>query len=145
MATVESFLSSEEEQRIIQTIREVEGTTSGEIRVHLEPSCTIPIVDRAYEVFHYLKMDLTQARNGVLIYVAVEDQKFAIYGDVGIDKVVPNDFWESTKEIILKHFKQGDFTKGLIEGIQLAGKELQAYFPWEANDTNELPNEISRG
>ena len=143
--SVEAFLSAEEEQMVIEQIQKLEKATSGEIRVHLEPNCKGNILERAYEVFHYLKMDQTKLANGVLIYVAVLDHKFAIYGDVGIDKVVPDDFWESTKETIRLKFIEGKFAQGLIDGIQLAGAELQAYFPWDTNDTNELSDEISKG
>lgn len=146
MSKVEDFLSATQEQAIVAAIREAEKTTSGEIRVHLEKSSNTedPIV-KAHEVFHWLKMDNTIQRNGVLIYVAVNDHKFAIYGDKGINEVVPNDFWESTKDTILKEFKKGNFTQGLIDGVLLAGEQLQKHFPWDHSDINELPDEISKG
>lgn len=145
MSKVEDFLSPEQEQQIVAAIRSAEKTTSGEIRVHLEKHTDLDVLDRAAEVFHWLKMDNTIQRNGVLIYVAVEDRSFAIYGDKGINAVVEKNFWQNTKDLILHHFKKDNFTKGLIEGILLAGKELQIYFPWDHNDTNELSNEISKG
>ncbi|GGX24063.1 TPM domain-containing protein [Aquimarina muelleri] len=145
MSKVEDFLNPEQEQQIVDAIRIAEKTTSGEIRVHLEKHTEIDVLERAVEVFHWLKMDNTIQRNGVLIYVAVEDRSFAIYGDKGINAVVKENFWQNTKELILHHFKEANFTKGLTEGILLAGKELQTYFPWDHNDTNELSNEISKG
>jgi len=145
MSKVENFLSQEEEQRVVAAIRRAEKTTSGEIRVHLEKNTDIDILERAAEVFHWLKMDNTIQRNGVLIYVAVDDRKFAIYGDKGINKVVPENFWNSTKNIILDQFRDHNFTQGLIDGITLAGKELQHHFPWDHTDTNELSDEISKG
>ena len=145
MSKVEDFLSPDQEQQIVAAIRSAEKTTSGEIRVHLEKHTDLDVLDRAAEVFHWLKMDNTIQRNGVLIYVAVEDRSFAIYGDKGINAVVEKNFWQNTKDLILQHFKEANFTKGLVEGILLAGKELQTYFPWDHNDTNELSNEISKG
>ena len=102
-------------------------------------------LDRAKEVFHQLKMDLTKFENGVLIYVAVESHTFAIYGDKGIDKVVPANFWESTRDVIRNQFKQGYFKQGLIDGILKAGEQLQHHFPWDNDDKNELPDTISKG
>ncbi|MDR5589423.1 TPM domain-containing protein [Christiangramia sp. SM2212] len=141
----EDFLSKSEEEEIVDAIRQAERTTSGEIRVHLEPSTgELDIFERAMEVFHMLKMDNTKQDNGVLIYVAVEDRNFVIYGDKGINDVVADDFWESTKDLIVSHFKKGRFKDGLVEGIIKAGEQLQKHFPWDENDTNELSDQISK-
>ena len=145
MSKIEDFLSAEEEQEIISAIRTAENNTSGEIRVHIEHSAQKDTFDRAMEVFHYLKMDNTKQQNGVLIYVAVEDKTFVIYGDKGINDVVPIGFWDTTKDVIQSHFKHGDFKRGLIEGVLKAGKQLESHFPWIHGDTNELPNDISKG
>lgn len=145
MSRVEDFLTAEEEQEIVQAILEAEKNTSGEIRVHIEAHTRLDIMERAKEVFHLLKMDNTKDGNGVLIYVAVNDRKFAIYGDRGIDKVVPPDFWNSTKDAIQAQFKQGHFKQGIIDGILKAGQELRTHFPWQEDDENELSNEISKG
>lgn len=145
MSIVEDFLSAEEEQEIVQAILEAEKNTSGEIRVHIEPHTRLDHFDRAKEVFHLLKMDNTKEENGVLIYVAVNDRKFVIYGDGGINKVVPKDFWNTTKDTIEAQFKKGNFKQGIIDGILKAGSELKSHFPWNSNDTNELSNEVSKG
>ncbi len=143
--TVESFLTSEEELQVVDTIRIAEKMTSGEIRVHLEdfenPSSTF---ERAKEVFHYLKMDNTEAHNGVIIYVAVNLKQFVIYGDHGIHKKVGDSFWQSTRDEIQAKFKEGEFAIGLSNGIKEVGRVLQEYFPWEHGDTNELSDEISK-
>ncbi len=146
MSKVEDFLSRKEEEEVIEAIRKAEKTTSGEIRVNLERSHgEQDIFERAMEVFHILKMDNTKAANGVLIYVAVEDRDFVIYGDSGINDVVPPDFWESTKDAIVAQFKAGNYKHGLIDGILKAGEQLQAHFPWSETTVNELSNNISRG
>lgn len=145
MSKVEDFLSKEDEQEIIEAIRTAEKNTSGEIRVHIEKTSKTDAFDRALDVFHHLKMNQTKDRNGVLIYVAVQDKTFVIYGDKGINDVVPGDFWDSTKDVIQSHFKSGQFKQGLVEGILKAGTELQKHFPWERGDINELSDEISKG
>lgn len=146
MSKVEEFLSKNDEEAIIEAIRTAEQNTSGEIRVHLEKTTgELDIFDRAMEVFHHLKMDNTKHENGVLIYVAVEDKNFVIYGDKGINDVVPDNFWESTKDAIVAEFKKGDFKQGLVNGILTAGQQLKKHFPWSADTRDELSNEISRG
>ncbi|TYB75813.1 TPM domain-containing protein [Bizionia myxarmorum] len=145
MSKIEEFLTAEEEQAIIDAIRDAEKNTSGEIRVHMEKTAKIDVFDRAMEVFHHLKMDNTKLQNGVLIYVAVEDKTFVIFGDKGINDVVSDDFWDTTRNAIQLQFKQGNFKQGLVDGILIAGKALQTFFPWDKHDTNELPNTISKG
>lgn len=145
MSRVEDFLSATDEEEIVQAILQAEKNTSGEIRVHIESHTQLDHYERAKEVFHLLKMDNTKEGNGVLLYVAVNDRKFAICGDKGIDKVVPEDFWETTKELIQSHFKEGNFKEGILQGVRKAGTELEKHFPWLHGDTNELSNEISKG
>ena len=145
MSKIEAFLSAEEEQEIIKAIRTSEQNTSGEIRIHIEKSSNMDAFERAMEVFHYLKMDNTKQQNGVLIYVAVEDKTFVIYGDKGINNVVPSGFWDSTKDVMQSHFKDGNFKQGLIDGVLKAGKQLETHFPWIHGDHNELPDDISKG
>ncbi len=146
MSKVEDFLSKEDEEEIIEAIRKAESHTSGEVRVHLEKTTgEKDIFERAMEVFHLLKMDNTKHGNGVLIYVAVEDHNFVIYGDKGINDVVPDNFWESTKDAIVDKFKKGEFKQGLVNGILTAGQQLKKHFPWSEDTRDELSNEISKG
>jgi uncharacterized membrane protein len=145
MSQVEDFLSKEEEQEIVEAIRVAEKNTSGEIRVHIEKTTSIDPYDRAKEVFHELKMDETELKNGVLIYLAVDDHHFIICGDKGINDLVEPDFWDCTRDVMVSQFKKGDFKQGLVDGILRAGDRLQKYFPWQKGDTNELSNEISKG
>ena len=145
MSKVEAFLTQEEEREIISAIRIAEKNTSGEIRVHIEVSSDKEHDERALEVFHLLKMNNTKDENAVLIYVAVKDKKFVIYGDKGINKVVPLNFWDTTKNVIQSHFVKGNFKQGIVDGILKAGKELQEHFPWQIDDEDELSNEISKG
>ncbi|MCF7568868.1 TPM domain-containing protein [Sabulilitoribacter arenilitoris] len=145
MSEIEAFLTASEERDIVEAIRLAELNTSGEIKVHIEKTANGDATNRALEVFHTLKMDNTKLQNAVLIYVAIEDKNFVIYGDVGINNVVPNNFWNSTKDIIQSHFKAGNFKQGLVEGIQKSGELLKTYFPYSYLDTNELSNDISKG
>ena len=140
---IEIFLTDVEEQQVIDAIRDAELNTSGEIRVHLE-NCCDNSYERAAEVFSILKMHNTRYRNGVLIYVAVQNKTFSIIGDKGINMRVDSSFWDSTKNIIEFHFKKGLFAEGLAQGITSVGEQLKTHFPWTSDDNNELPNTISR-
>ncbi len=145
MSKVEDFLTPAEELEIVEAIRIAEKNTSGEIRVHIERTTTMDAYERAKEVFHELKMDETALKNGVLIYLAVDDHNFVICGDKGINDVVGADFWNCTRDAMVVQFKQNNFKQGLVDGILRAGEQLKKYFPWQEGDTNELSNEISKG
>ena len=145
MSKVEDFLSKQDEQEIIEAIKIAEKNTSGEIRVHLEKKTSMAPIDRAVEVFHELKMTQTKDRNGVLIYVAVKSKHFAIYGDQGINEKVGADFWNSTKEVMLNHFKNGNNKQAFVDGIIKTGEQLKHHFPHQYVDVDELSNEISKG
>ncbi len=142
---INKFFTVEQKQNIIQAIQEAERQTSGEIRVHLESKCKGDALSRAMTVFQKLKMHETQLRNGTLIYIAVNDQKFAIYGDEGINEVIPDNFWQDVKEDMHRLFVKGRFDDGIISGIEKIGKKLKGLFPFQEDDINELPDDISIG
>lgn len=128
---------------MVSAIQQAEKATSGEIRVHIENHCRKNVLDRAADVFAQLKMHKTAARNGVLVYVALEDRKFAILGDVGINAKVPANFWEGIKIRMVEQFKQGQITEGIRDAVLSAGNALKTYFPYQTDDKNELPDDIS--
>ena len=135
-----------QQQEIIAAIKEAEKNTSGEIRVHIEKNCKEDVLDHAAFIFDELEMQKTALRNGVLIYLAVEDRKLAILGDAGINLKVPKGFWDEIKDLMITNFKEGKFTEGLSQGIILAGEQLKKHYPHDKeNDENELSDEISFG
>lgn len=140
-------LTPAEDAALVAAIRQAEVLTSGEIRVHLEDTCSTPEpLDRAAQVFAELNMHKTVARNGVLFYLAWQSRQFAVIGDAGINAAVPDDFWETTKEAVLKHFRSENYVRGLERGIKMVGEQLQRYFPYDATtDQNELDDAISFG
>jgi uncharacterized membrane protein len=138
-----TFFSEEQQAQILAAVKEAENETSGEIRVHIETSFEGDVLDRAAWVFKKLDMHKTEERNGVLFYLAVNDRKYAIIGDAGINAKVPAGFWNCISELLMKKFKEGKFTEGLSEGIILAGRQLKAHFPFNKDDVNELSDDIS--
>ncbi len=139
------FFSTEEKEGIKKAVVEAELNTSGEIRVHIERLCKEDVLDHAAYIFERLGMHKTEQRNGVLFYLAVDDHKFAILGDAGINAVTPEDFWDSIKAKMLTEFQENKFCAGLETGIRLAGEQLKEHFPYQDGDVNELPDDISFG
>jgi len=143
--SVLKYFSEKDKLQIKNAIRAAELNTSGEVRVHIEKHCREDVLDRAAYIFKKLEMHKTELRNGVLFYLAVDDRKFAILGDAGINQKVPDDFWEEIKEKMAEKFKEGLFAEGLSQGIRMAGEQLKAHFPYQEDDVNELSDEISYG
>jgi uncharacterized membrane protein len=142
---VQDQLTLAEKISVVKAVKQAELNTSGEVRVHIENSCKGDVLDRATDVFAMLKMHKTELRNGVLFYLALKDHKFAVLGDAGINAVVPDNFWESMKDIMVEHFSQKNYAVGLAKGIEMAGEKLKEHFPYQTDDINELPDDISFG
>jgi len=143
--SIKNQFSKEQRDDIRQAILNAELDTSGEIRVHIEDTCEGEVMDRAADIFKKLKIHKTEKRNGVLFYLALRNRKFAILGDLGINAVVSEDYWDDIKVKLLNHFREGQYTEGLVEGISLVGTRLKKHFPYRTDDINELPDEISFG
>ena len=139
------FFTAEQKIIIEAAVREAELNTSGEIRVHVENSFTGELLDRAATVFARLGMHKTEQRNGVLFFLAIRKKQFAVIGDAGINRLVPDNFWDEIKSILERHFKNGEYAQGLSRGIILAGEQLKKHFPRQQSDVNELTNDISYG
>ena len=141
------FFSHEENEMILQAIRNAEQQTSGEIRVYIENHCRfVDPMDRAGEIFFGLKMDQTKDRNGVLVYIALRDRQLAILGDEGIHQQVGKEFWEKEVQEMIDEFHADHYATGLAKVVTEIGEALKTYFPYEGgSDKNELPDDIVFG
>lgn len=135
-------LKKKQQKKIIEAIREAELKTSGEIRVYICQESSDDTMSRAATVFNELEMEKTKDRNGVLFLVSVKNHKLAVYCDKGIHLKTEQQFWNHIKEVVLKKFKKGKFSKGLVKGIKMTGEKLKEEFPYQKDDKNELPDEI---
>lgn len=128
---------------IHQAIEEAETGTSGEIRVHMDRTCRGDPVVVARGWFEKLGMSATSERNGVLLYLAIADRKFALYGDEGIHGVLPEGTWERLRDAMLAEFTKDRFAEGVAGAVKSIGVALRAHFPHRADDKDELPDELS--
>jgi uncharacterized membrane protein len=141
-----SLFNPADEERIVAAIRAAEKRTSGEIRVFIESKCRfVDPVDRAAEVFFGLKMEQTEDRNGVILYVAMKHHQLAIFGDEGIHKIVGTEFWNAEVQKILREFNAEHYVDGIIAIVNDIGEALIKHFPYEQEDKNELPDNIVFG
>ena len=142
-----NLFSSQENERIIEAIRSAEQQTSGEIRIYIESRCRfVDPLDRAAEIFWSLKMDHTQHRNSVLLYVAIRDHQVAIFADQGIHQKLGNEFWKKEVDEMSRHFRQNHYLDAILLVIKAIGEALHEHFPYDPNlDKNELPDDIVFG
>jgi len=141
----QDLLSEAERERVLQAIHKAEERTSGEVRVHLDDTITDNVLDHAAFVFEELGMFRTRDRNGVLIYVSLADRQAAVIGDAGINARVPEGFWDDVLALLREDFSHGRFADGLCKAIGQVGEKLHTLFPYQRDDRNELPNDISFG
>jgi len=143
----DKLLNTSDKQMLVQAIQAAEKTTSGEIRVYVESRTKKgDALSRATEIFFKNKMNATKERNGVLVYVAVEDRKLAIYADQGIYDKVGVEFWYSQVQEMTSHFKEENYVNGMSVVIAEIGKALTHHFPYDrVSDSNELSDEIMIG
>jgi uncharacterized membrane protein len=134
-----------DDARVIAAIGGAEARTSGEIRVYVSSRKTDEPVLAAEKQFERMQMTRTAARNGVLIFLAPASHTFAVIGDKGVHEKCGDQFWRELADAMTEQFKRGDFTQGLLLGIERAGALLAQHFPRQPDDRNELPDSIEQG
>ena len=145
----ERLFRAEDFTAMAAAVRAAEATTAAEIRVHLErrvhrlPLRRPDALRRARTVFAHLGMHLTAERHGVLIYLAVEDKKLAVVGDEGIHRQVGDAYWESVRDLMIAHLREGRALEAVLAGVAEVGRVLARHFPRRPDDRNELSDQVS--
>ena len=142
------MLNEDVQHKVVACIKEAESRTSGEVRVFIEHHCNyVDAMDRAKEIFTNLAMEKTQARNAVIVYIALKDRQFALFGDTAIyEKAGGASFWKKAAEKLTGHLKKNEIAEGLCNCINELGSALATHFPHDPSiKKNELPDEIVFG
>ena len=141
------FFTEEETRLIVKAIRDAEHQTSGEVRVYVESRCSwVDAIDRAAEIFFKLRMEKTEQRNAVIVYVAAKDRLLAVFGDEGIHNKVGDEYWNKVVGEMLASFNTNNYAEGISNCVIQIGNALKTHFPFNRDtDINELPDEIVFG
>ncbi|MCC6273598.1 MAG: TPM domain-containing protein [Deltaproteobacteria bacterium] len=137
------FFTPEQRETLIKAIREAERNSSGEIRIHVIRATSEDLFSKGQRLFEKLGMTKTRDRNGILFLLELSHRRFAILGDKGIHQKVPAEFWEEIRAALFEHFREGRFVEGLCAGIARCGEKLEAFYPWQSDDRNEVADEIT--
>jgi len=133
-------------EKIKEAIQKAEHRTSGEIRVSVAPFFWGNVHKAAEKAFARLGMTRTKDRNSVLFFVVPARRKFVVLGDSAIHERVGQEFWHRIVAVVTEKFRKGDFTGGLIHGIEEVGEQLSTHFPYDAAaDVDELPDDVDFG
>ena len=140
-----NILDKRARYEIVEAIRRAEGSTRGEIRVHVQNRCGEDPLKEARKVFRRLGMHRTREHNAVLIFVALQSRLFAIFGDEGMHGKVGDVFWNAARDKMQDHFVKNDIVGGIVAGVQSVGKKLKEHFPAAAGNRDELSDTVSEG
>lgn len=137
-----SFFSKLDNDRIVAAIAAAERRSSGEIRVHVTGRKPEDLEQRARRRFELLGMTNTADRNGVLLYIAPAVRRFQVLGDSGIHEKAGPEFWKEVAAEMEERFRRGEFTDGIVQGVEKVGEILARHFPRAKEDRDELPDAI---
>ena len=142
----EDYFTIVEKEAISNAVTQAELQTSGEVRVYVESKCSyVNAIDRAKEIFDKLDLHKTAEKNAVIVYVAIKHRQLAVFADEGIYKKTTPDFWNKQIQNMIAHFNKENIAEGIITVVLQIGEALKEHFPYQSNDTNELPNVVVFG
>jgi uncharacterized membrane protein len=124
-----AFAKHLQHDSIVAAIRDTEHKTSGRIHVSIIPNHIDDPVVAAQVEFMRLGLKQSPERNGVLIFVAPRSHKFAVIGDEAVHAKCGDEFWRKLADAMSGYFRKGEFTPGIIHGVQKAGELLAEHFP----------------
>ena len=140
------LLKAVDTKRIEEAIRNAEQRTSGEICVSVSRLFWGSVEGAARKAFDRMGITGTRDRNGILFFIVPSRRKFVVLGDAGIHAKVGQAFWQSVADALSAKFHQGDFTGGLVQGIEVVGEQLANHFPYDStSDKNELHDGVDFG
>jgi uncharacterized membrane protein len=144
--TRKALLRAIDPRQIEEAIRQAERRTSGEIRVSVSRFFWGDVRRVAERAFARLGMTATRHRNGILFFIVPARRRFVVLGDEGIHGKVGQEFWERVAAAVSERWRKGEFTEGLVHGIETVGEQLALHFPFDpATDVNELSDDVDFG
>ncbi len=143
-----SFFNEDDFLKISTKIKEVESKTSGEVRVSVKETRTkkqkkLSLHEITLNEFYNLQMDKTIDKTGILLLLLLKEKQFQIVADEGINNIVGQSTWDKIRDEMQLYFIRGNFTEGILSGIEKMGDVLAAHFPIKSDDKNELSNKVN--
>ncbi len=144
---IHNYLNDDEFLRISNKIKDIEKITAGELVVSIKEKRKLiekklPLRSLAEKEFVKAGITKTKDATGILIFLVLTSKEFYILAGKNINEKVEQNTWDVIAKSMNEHFVDGNFCKGILEGIAECGNILSAHFPILPNDVNELSNEV---
>jgi uncharacterized membrane protein len=141
---MKDFLTTEQEQEVVEAIRAAEAQTSGEIRVAITSRWILRPERHAWRLFGRLDMTRTRHRNAALIVLFTRRRRFVVLGDSGLNAIVKPGDWQDIAAEMTGLLRDGRKLDALTAAIRKLGGTMAGHWPPEATDPDELPNAVVR-
>ncbi len=117
--------------RIREAIDTAQRGTTGRIGVRLVREKSSDALEDARRHFADARLHEYEHRNGVVLFVAPNARRFAVFGDAAVHERVGEAFWQKLVDDMQPFFARGEMTEGLLHGIARVGEQLRLHFPSE--------------
>ena len=100
-------------------------------------------VDMRAEVeFYELGIGKTRGRTWVMLMVSLREHRAVGLADRAISDQLPPETWQEVVDLLIEGVKSRDLAAGFCTAIERCGDLLEAGFPIEAGDANELRDHL---
>lgn len=97
---------------------------------------------RAMLEFYQAGIQGTAEATGILIFISLFERRVVVLADKAIAAKLPQDTWNEMCRSLVANIKQKRAGVGIVEAVKSCGKILSHHFPLNAEDVNELPNQL---
>jgi putative membrane protein len=97
----------------------------------------------AKAAFVDLGISRTRGRSGILVFVSLFERQVAAVPDVGIDAAKLGPAWTSQLAVLEGALARDVSVGGFLDALRAIGPVLGAGLPRQADDVNELPDEVA--
>ena len=84
----------------------------------------------------------TEGRNGIIVMVSLLEHRVEILADKGINDKIDPEKWSEICQKLISQIKSNKLADGVREAIRDCGEILEAHFPSQDENPNELPNKL---
>jgi putative membrane protein len=98
--------------------------------------------ERAVRAFFEKGLYRTRGETGILIFISILEHKVWILGDRGINQRIDPQFWQALAGELANSIRENRAFGGLCTVIEKLGNVLREHFPKEADDKNELSDDV---
>ena len=130
----QQYFTADQLAQIEQAVAAAELGHPGEVMVIIEGNLPLDQAyrldtrQRAIDLFSSFKVWDTQYNSGMLLYVNICEHQVEVLADRNIHEFVAPEHWQTICDQVTTEFKQENYAQGVLAGVELIGKTLQAFY-----------------